>query len=187
MHLTSRRHSPRSAHRQARFFQCWPQIRQKGGHRPPFCPCSGFRAQRHRSGVSIASDRKTSVTSPRLPVRNAAKEVSAAKKMRKARRPAPGRQSQPFVRLNGALPRRRCRPTEAAAYGLLAPLPHAGTPGASVPVGDRGVAPGSACGSDCHETRRQPRALRLLGGEARNPSGTGTHRHRAGRHSRPAG
>src|SRR5262249_60741519 len=78
-------------------------------------------------------------------------------------------------------------PTEAAAYGLLAPQPHARTLGASVPIRDRAVAQGSACGSDCHETRRQPRALRLLAGEAWEPPGAGTNGHRARRHSRRAG
>ena len=77
--------------------------------------------------------------------------------------------------------------TNLAAYALLAPQPHARNLGAFVPIGDRGVARGSACGSDCYETRREPRALRLLAGKARDPPSAGTHGDRAGRHSRRAG
>lgn len=45
---------------------------------------------------------------------------------------------------------------------------------------------GKRAGATVHETRCEPRALRLLAGEARNPCCAGAHGNRAGRHSRRA-
>ena len=105
MHLTSRRHRLRPWRRQARFFPMLPQIRQKGGHRPPFCPRGvPYTTSPIRSVRRIGSEDVRHIPSPPCP--ECCRRAIGRERLRQARRPAPNRQSQPFVRLNGALRRR---------------------------------------------------------------------------------